>query len=166
MSLSFIDSSVKPASRLLLLLLIASCASFGGRHIIGQTARIKVVDAGLSFRARIDTGAKTTSIHAIDIQIENGSEVMTENIGKEITFKIINEKNEEGIVKTKIKDVSTIKNAKEKEFRYVVEMKLSWNGVSKKVRVNLRDREEMEYKLLIGRNWLENDFLVDVDRRI
>ena len=29
--------------------------------------------------------------------------------------------------------------------------------------VNLRDRSAMTYKLLIGRNWLSEDYLVDVD---
>jgi hypothetical protein len=45
-------------------------------------------------------------------------------------------------------------------------MELAWKGVSKKVEVNLRNREKMTYKLLIGRNWLENDFIVDVERDI
>jgi hypothetical protein len=31
--------------------------------------------------------------------------------------------------------------------------------------VNLNDRSAMKYRLLLGRNWLENDYLVDVARR-
>jgi hypothetical protein len=33
------------------------------------------------------------------------------------------------------------------------------------VLVNLNDRSAMKYRLLLGRNWLENDYLVDVARR-
>ena len=30
--------------------------------------------------------------------------------------------------------------------------------------MNLRDRSPLRYKLLIGRDWIRGDFLVDVDR--
>jgi hypothetical protein len=151
---------------LLTLLLTTSCVFIARKHIIGQTEMIVVVEMGLAFKARIDTGAKHTSIHATDINVESRSEVMAENIGKEITFKTINEKNESREIKTTIKEVASVKNSQGREFRYVIEMELAWKGVSKKVKVNLRNREKMTYKLLIGRNWLENDFIVDVGRGI
>ncbi len=150
----------------LTMLLVTSCVSIVNKHIIGQTAMITVVEAELVFKARIDTGAKHTSIHATDISVDGGSEVMAENIGKEITFKIINEKNESRYIKTAIKEVSRVRSSHGREFRYVVELNLAWKDVSKKVKVNLRDREKMTHKLLIGRNWLENDFIVDVERGI
>ncbi len=149
---------------LLTLVLTTSCVTMVNKHIIGQSAMIEVVDAGLAFKARIDTGAKRTSIHAVDIKVNDHSEMMAENTGKEITFTVVNEKNEEREVKTIIKDVSSVRNSQGKEFRYVVEMELAWKGVSKKVEVNLRNRKKMTYKLLIGRDWLENDFIVDVER--
>jgi hypothetical protein len=49
------------------------------------------------------------------------------------------------------------------EKRYIIELVVSWKNVNKTVEVNLRDRSRMNYKLLIGRNWLSGDFLVDVD---
>jgi hypothetical protein len=36
--------------------------------------------------------------------------------------------------------------------------------VEKEVQVNLRDRTPMAYKLLVGRDWIRGDFLVDVSR--
>lgn len=72
---------------LMALLLTTSCLFVARKHIIGQTETIVVVETGLAFKARIDTGAKHTSIHATDIKVEGGSEVMAENIGKEIRFK-------------------------------------------------------------------------------
>ena len=32
-----------------------------------------------------------------------------------------------------------------------------------RILANLRDRSKMRYKLLMGRDWLSQDFLVDVD---
>ena len=46
--------------------------------------------------------------------------------------------------------------------RYKVLLTLKWNDVDKEVLVTLNDRADMEYPLLIGRNFLRGDFLVDV----
>ena len=150
----------------LTLLFATSCATIVNKHVIGQIATIEVVEAKLTFKARIDTGAKRTSLHAIDIKVDNQSQAMAENVGKEITFTTFNEKNEQREIKTLIREVASVRSSQGEEFRYVVEMELAWKGVSKRVRVNLRNREKMTYKLLIGRNWLENDFVVDVARDV
>lgn len=151
---------------ILALIFTASCATAVKKHVIGQTAIIEVVETGLAFKARIDTGARRTSLHAVDIKVEDPSATMADNVGKKITFTTINEKNEHRAVRAVIREISSVRSSQGEEFRYVVEMALAWHGVSKKVMVNLRDRGRMTYKLLIGRNWLENDFVVDVGRDV
>lgn len=54
-------------------------------------------------------------------------------------------------------------SAQGREKRYLVRLTLSAMGVRKTILVNLRDRSQLRYKLLLGRNWLADDFLVDVD---
>lgn len=81
-----------------------------------------------------------------------------------VEFTSYNEKGEEAKFKGKIVKVSKIRNAQGVERRYAVKMDLGWNGQHKTVNVNLRDRSKLEYKLLIGRNWLSGDYLVDVDK--
>ncbi len=44
----------------------------------------------------------------------------------------------------------------------MVRLKLRYEDVEKKVLVTLKDREKMTYPLLLGRNFLSGDFLVDV----
>jgi hypothetical protein len=44
-----------------------------------------------------------------------------------------------------------------------VPLTLRWKGVEKTVSVTLNDRNGMEYPLLLGRNFLRGDFVVDVD---
>lgn len=148
-----------------LVLLMSGCATHNqGKRVIGETARIVVTDAGMEYLARIDTGARVTSIHALDMEVLEGSTEKEDNVGKMLTFYSENEKGESKKVTTRIIDIARVRNAQGVEFRYVVDLSLSWQGQEKAGHVNLRDRSAMTYKLLVGRNWLSNDFVVDVDK--
>ena len=137
----------------------------GQKATIGETAWIGVGGVPFSYLARIDTGARVTSMHALDVKIANKHSVPQKNIGKSITFQTMNRDGTAHQVTGIITKVSTVKNSQGTEQRYVIELPLSWKDVNKKVEVNLRDRSKMTYKLLIGRNWLSKDFLVDVDMK-
>jgi len=135
------------------------------KALIGETAWIEIGGVPFSYLARIDTGARVTSIHATDLKITNGSLGPKQNIGREITFKTMNRTGKIQRLTGRIKRISTVKNSQGTEQRYIIELALSWKDVNKTVEVNLRDRSRMTYKLLIGRNWLSGDFLVDVDMK-
>lgn len=135
------------------------CSS--NKTVIGKAELMQTV--GLNYFARIDTGASVTSIHAYDITIENGSEDKAKNIGKIIRFTSSNEKDESIRVESRIVDVKKVRNAQGVEYRYVVELPITWHGDTLVTKVNLRDRSQMSYKLLIGRNWLEGRHIVDVN---
>ena len=87
---------------------------------------------------------------------------MEKNIGKVIHFMTENEKGESHVVKSRIVETSLIRNAQGSEIRYMVELNVGEPGQEYKVKVNLRDRSKMSYKLLIGRNWLQGHYIVDV----
>jgi hypothetical protein len=69
----------------------------------------------------------------------------------------------EGIVADAVRVKSSSLKTGEVDHRYKVRLTLEWKDVRKEVLVTLNDRTSMEYPLLIGRNFLQNDFLVDVD---
>ena len=148
----------------LVLLFISSCSKneLSQKRIIGETAVINIEDENFSCLSRVDTGATSTSVHATNIIIEDGVEKHEDNIGKKITFDIINDMDIKKTITTTIEDVDLIKNSQGKEKRYSVRLKIGWHGFYKEISVNLRDRSKMEYKILIGRRFLSNDFLVDV----
>lgn len=133
------------------------------KEIIGQTAQLSVEEVGLIYDARMDTGAANTSLHATDLEIEGGSAAkMKDNIGKTLWFTTQNEVGEARRLSAKIVKVSTVKNSQGRETRYMVSLHLGFDGKERQVKVNLRDRSHMDYRLLVGRNWLKDHYIVDV----
>ncbi len=162
------------------LLFFTGCATSLNRTEIGQLAYVHVEELNISYLSRIDSGARITSLHALNIQLidENNhviyspksksannikNEHYKNNVGKTISFETINEKGQKKTYKAKVEEVSLVRNAQGKEYRYIIKLTLQYKGVVKYVSVNLRDRTKMSYKLLIGRNWLNDDFYVLTD---
>ena len=131
--------------------------------LIGSVENIGVAELGLNYDARIDTGATTSSLHAVDIYIEDESLNPKANIGKTISFTTINQEDDVVELITSITGIKEVRNSQGVETRYMVNLTLELNGEGKELQVNLRDRSEMTYKLLIGRDWLKGDYLVDVE---
>ncbi len=133
--------------------------------VIGARAPIHIVESDLTYHARIDTGAVENSLHATHIRVhDEDKQNMDNNIGKLVTFTTSNEKDQSAEVTTRIKNTSLIRNAQGSEIRYMVELEIGEPGKEYKVLVNLKDRSKMRQKLLIGRNWLEGHYLVDVEK--
>lgn len=130
---------------------------------IGPVTTITEVSSGLPFPARVDTGATTCSIHYEEIEIEDAADDPEDNVGKRIRVLIQNPDGEKQWVNTKIVDHVTVRTTTDDEERYKVPLKLRWQDVEKKVLVTLKDREKMKYPLLLGRNFLRGDFVVDVN---
>ena len=140
-----------------------ACTHAAGTRVLGATEVIHVTDAGLDFTAIIDTGAYRTSIHALEIRIDAPHPEMRDNVGKPISFRIVNEAGRGKRITSTITAAEPVRTSHGTEWRYVVPLRLRWNDVEKEVQVNLRDRTPMSYKLLIGRDWIRG-FLVDVER--
>lgn len=133
--------------------------------IIGATADIAEVSTGFTFPARIDTGAKSCSLHVEKFEIDNESPDPLDNVGKPIRFLVKNDKGESAWIETEIVGRVRIRSASTNKFdrRYKVSLNLQWQDFQKVVTVSLNNRTDMAYPLLIGRNFLRGDFLVDVD---
>jgi hypothetical protein len=130
---------------------------------IGPVTTITEVSSGLPFPARVDTGATTCSIHYEAIEIEDAAKNPEDNVGKRVRVLIKNPDGDEEWITTKIVDHVTVRTTTKDDERYKVQLKLRWQGVEKQVLVTLKDREKMKYPLLVGRNFLRGDFLVDVN---
>lgn len=131
---------------------------------IGEIADY-IIAGNLAFTARIDTGATSTSINAINIKIEDAAKKENDNIGKTISFDIVNNDNKSKRITTQIKDVITVSNSISSEKRYQVDMEIEWQGKRQRLAFNLKDRSKLTYKLLIGRDWISNNAIVDTHKK-
>ena len=90
-----------------------------------------------------------------------------DNIRKSIRFLLRNERGDSKWVETlvvgRVKVRSSTQDEDDYHGRYKVGLTLEWQDVKKEVLVTLNDRSDMDFPLLIGRNFLSDDFLVDVD---
>ena len=126
--------------------------------IIGVSTCLNFTDykALKNIPARIDTGARTSSLWVSDIRLKDddkisflifgpGSEFYT---GKRITLPL------EGM--------RTVTNSTgQSQDRYMVKMNIKMNRRRLKARFTLSNREAQAYPILIGRNTLRGNFLVD-----
>ena len=137
------------------------------KHVVGATAVFKEVTSGLPFSARVDTGSESCSLHVEKVEIKNEARKPLGNIGKTIRFKVKNEQGQTAWIESKIAAIvrvhsSTLKDG-DYDRRYKVPLTLQLGDVRKEVLVTLNDRTDMAFPLLVGRDFLSHDFLVDVD---
>ncbi len=133
------------------------------KRVIGATTTVLEKQSGLLFRARVDTGSKSCSLHVDEMVIEDEEEKWVDNIGKVVRFRVKNRSDETHWLEGRIDGYVIIKTSGSRVRRYKVPLILRWKGIEKKVLVTLNNRNGMEYPLLLGRNFLRGDFLVDVD---
>ncbi|MGI9430184.1 MAG: RimK/LysX family protein [Bythopirellula sp.] len=137
--------------------------SDNAKLVIGPTAVVEETESDLMFPARVDTGATTSSLHVEEAKVVDEAGAMTENVGKKIRFRIKNHRGESEWLERKIAEISVIKTSEREETRYKVPVTLNCLDVKKRVLVSLNDRSHMTYPVLLGRNFLQGDFVVDVD---
>lgn len=129
-------------------------------RIIGEVEPVTIKKAKLTLPARIDTGAKTSSMDAREI-------TPFERDGKEwVRFTIEDRKSGES-VKLEGKLVRTVRikrHGEDSQKRPVVKLGIALGAVEKECEFSLTDRSDYEYQVLIGRNFLHGEFIVDVSR--
>jgi hypothetical protein len=138
------------------LLLLASGHLWAAKQVVGWVENVKVYPGEIMVKAKIDTGAKTSSIDCECI-------TPIQKDGKDwVSFSV---KNHNGDVVFLEKPVTRIARIKrhfgEEQVRYVVRLGICLGSVYREEEVTLVDRTGFNYSLLVGRNFLGSDFVVD-----
>lgn len=126
------------------------------KAVTGWIEKVHILSDGLLFHAKIDTGADDSSLNAPDWKVtERDNEQWVHFTLKDSDGKLV-ELDKKLVRMAHIKR----KGAADQE-RPVVNMGLCLGTVYKEVEVNLVDRSSFSYPMLIGRSYLNNQFLVD-----
>jgi len=125
-------------------------------HRAGWIEKAVLYPHRIVMQAKLDTGAKTSSLHAPD------PEYFTRH-GKEWARISVTNKNIETVmVEAPVVRTATIKrHFGHKQSRPVILLDLCIGNVRKTEEVNLVDRAGMNYQLLVGRNFLKDALLID-----
>jgi len=137
----------------------------GGSGRVAAREPVSIAEAGIGFTARLDTGATISSINAHEIEVIGGSSPADSgDTGKLIRFTVENAEGEKARVETTIEQVRGIRTSDCHELRYHVYLTVVHEGTRYKLLMNLNDRSESKDKLLLGRNWLQHGFAVDITK--
>ncbi len=131
-----------------------------GLSVIGWREWVKLPDLGInSIKAKVDTGARSSSLHAYDLhEFERESE-------KWIRFKVhpVQRKTHEVIVtEAKVFEYRSVRSSSGKaSMRPVIITNIELLGVIWVVELTLANRDEMGFRMLLGREAFRQRFLVD-----
>ncbi|UUM32622.1 ATP-dependent zinc protease family protein [Vibrio japonicus] len=130
-----------------------------GKLILGAREWVYVPDLKQNFRARVDTGATTSSISATDI------ETFKRNGKSWVRFKVehdgIKSDSIELPVKRRVKILQS--TADDSQRRAVVEAWIQIGDLKQKTEFTLADRTHLRYPLLLGRSFIKGVAVIDVD---
>ena len=127
--------------------------------ILGWVEEIAIPDAGMVLRAKIDTGADHSSIHASEIYyfMRQGSTWVRFKLQGQTGTQIAMERPLIRIGQIKKKEGGVIA-------RPVVSLGICVAGQQLEAEINLADRNHFTYPMLVGRSLMVQRFLVDPDR--
>jgi len=132
------------------LLFVAGIVHAQEKITIGEVEDVVLIPWGVKLPARIDTGAATTSLDARELKVRDGV----------ADFKL--PKNYGGLrLQLPVVEWQHIRGADFRERRPVVEITLCMGPKQILTRVTLNDRSMTTYPLIIGRNILKENFVVD-----
>jgi hypothetical protein len=132
----------------------------GGATLAGWREWVQLPEVGIPWiKAKLDTGARTSAIHAYDIEPfgRDGSDWVRFRVRpwQEST-------EDEVVVECPVHDVRPVRSSSgHVQERHVVKMRLELLGRRVTAEVTLSDRDQMGFRMLIGRQALRRRFVVD-----
>lgn len=132
-----------------------------GDHVrIGYAECVDLPDFGVQgLRVKADTGARTSALHVEDIERLSGNRIRFDVVLNRQTDRRAH-------VVTKLSRVGEVRSSSGKqERRYFVKTRIRIGHVEKEIEVSLASRSTMQFRMLLGRTALAQDFVVDPGRR-
>lgn len=136
------------------------------KTLLGRVEWVGFPDIGSYFKARIDTGANTSSLSARDItEFErDGDKWVKFKLALREDAKYFVPEVRDKWVEAKVSRTVTIVQASGREDRPVVSMLMTLGDIKQRVEFTLNDRRDLTYPVLLGRRFMMDIAAVDVSR--
>lgn len=130
------------------------------KTVLGWREWSSLPDLGIpAIKAKVDTGARTSALHAFQL------ETFTEKGVRKVRFKIHPLQKRTDIILTCVADVFDQRMVSDsgghREMRYVIKTTINLGGHKFEAEITLTDRDTMQFRMLLGRTFLEHGFIVD-----
>jgi hypothetical protein len=134
-----------------------SFATEGDLEILGWVENARLTDPAIALKAKLDTGAETSSLDAEVIK------KFRQDGRRWVRFRVSDRDTGEEfiIVRERVRTIGVVQHDGSRQTRPVVEMELCIAGRLMRPEVSLIDRREFIYPLLLGRSALESFALID-----
>ncbi|MBA5762473.1 ATP-dependent zinc protease [Vibrio sp. 404] len=132
--------------------------------VLGEIERVTIDSIKQTFDARVDTGAATSSLNAVDIEHfeRNGKKWVRFHLSDDKTPMDDNNWIEAPVLKfVKIRQSTN----SEVERRAVVELWVKVGKIHEKAQFTLADRSQMSHPVLLGREFIRDIAVVDVSKK-
>ncbi len=132
----------------------------GGKVIAGWVERVVLLPAGHDVKAKLDTGAKTSSLSARQIEQfrKDGKRWVRFTLSYEDSF---NEQREQTLERPVVRRVRIKEHVGEYNSRPVVRLGLCFDGRRTEAEFSLVDRSNFIYPVLLGRSFLARHAVID-----
>ncbi len=130
------------------------------KKIIGWREYVSIPEWGIrDIRAKIDTGARTSSLHVEDIRL-----LKYNHISFYIVLRETPSLKRKKVVTTRVKRGRVKSSTGARTERWYVRATIKMGEFQREIIFNLVSRQGMNFRMLIGRKAIEEAFLVDVDK--
>ena len=134
-----------------------------GLPVIGWREWVNLPDLGIeTVKAKVDTGARSSSLHAFDV------EMFRKNEEDWVRFKVHPVQREDSTVvelESRVYDSRSVRSSSEKaDMRPVIVTNVALLGVTWPVELTLANRDQMGFRMLLGRQAFRRRFLVDAGK--
>lgn len=127
--------------------------------VMGWIENAELEDTGLRLRAKLDTGARSSSLDVLD------HEIFKKDGRDWVRFTVSDRKKTKKVLERPVLKFIRIRRSEAVTTRRpVIEMRICIGPIAATTQVNLANRAHLNNPLLIGRRFLENRILVDSSR--
>lgn len=135
-------------------------ATAQNKQVVGWVERVRIYPGGLVFRAKLDTGAKNSSLNASHItDFKRDGEQW-------VRFEVTDLHDNIVTIERKVHRVAKIKNNHGRpQERLAVLLGICLGNSYREAEVNLVDRSSFIYQILIGRSFMRGNVMVDPSKK-